>query len=184
MTSCEKSQTELKMAETIPRLQDDTSFPNDPILVKLLESAQHTSDAEVIIKDFLGFEKTYPQLLRDVLETRDQLKALLPASNFSENGLLREENVYITALTRTGYEYAVAFFAVRALGGAYVPLGNSAPGHEKHNGLIQDQIQEQPLRDKLLSSPRRKQTVFCLTRVAPQSSDYSKPMQTRLRGSL
>ncbi|KAH8200302.1 hypothetical protein TruAng_005518 [Truncatella angustata] len=99
------------MAETAPRLQDAPRFPNDPILVKLLEAAKRVPVSEVIIKDFAGFEKTYPQLLSDVLETRDRLKSSLPASNFGEKGLLREENVYVTALTRTGYEYAVAFFA-------------------------------------------------------------------------
>jgi malonyl-CoA/methylmalonyl-CoA synthetase len=129
--TCGKLQNEVKMGETAPRSQDAPRFPNDPILVTLLGSAQRTPSSEVIIKDFMGFEKTYPQLLSDVLETRDQLKSLLPASNFTENGLLREENVYITALTRTGYEYAVAFFAVRALGGAYVPLGSPGPDHEK-----------------------------------------------------
>ncbi|KAF2970750.1 hypothetical protein GQX73_g2827 [Xylaria multiplex] len=97
-------------------------FPNDPVLVKLLGSANRVSSSHVIIKDFVGFEKTYSELLSDVFKTRDQLKSLIPASNFDERGLLREESVYVTALTRTGYEYVVAFFAVRALGGAYVPL--------------------------------------------------------------
>ncbi|TGJ86282.1 hypothetical protein E0Z10_g2479 [Xylaria hypoxylon] len=104
------------MAQTAPR------FPNDPVLVKLLKAAKRVSDSHVIIKDFVGFEKTYPELLGDVLKTRDQLKSLLPASDFDERGLLHEQSVYVTALTRTGYEYVVAFFAVRALGGAYVPL--------------------------------------------------------------
>jgi hypothetical protein len=130
LTSCGKSQAQLRMAEAAPP-QDAPRFPNDPILVQLIEAAKRISGSEVIIKDFLGFEKTYPQLLSDVLETCDQLKSILPASNFGEKGLLREENVYVTALTRTGYEYAVAFFAVRALGGAYVPLGNPGPGHKR-----------------------------------------------------
>ncbi|KAI8945865.1 adenylate-forming enzyme AfeA [Xylaria longipes] len=104
------------MKEMNPRL------PNDPLLVKLLGSANRVSSSHVIVKDFVGLEKTYPELLADVLETRDQLKSLLPASQFNERGLLRDEHVFITALTRTGYEYVVAFFAVRALGGAYVPL--------------------------------------------------------------
>ncbi|KAL2867571.1 class I adenylate-forming enzyme family protein [Aspergillus lucknowensis] len=104
------------MAEKAPTL------PNDPILVRLLEAANRVPNSEVIIKDFVGFEKTYPELLGDVFETRRQLKSVLPASKLDERGLLREESVYITALTRTGYEYAVAFFAVRSLGGAYVPL--------------------------------------------------------------
>jgi len=115
------------MGESGPHPLDAPRFPNDPILVRLLESAKRTSNSEVIIKDFSGFEKTYPHLLSDVLETRDQLKSSLPASRLGENGLLREENIFVTALTRTGYEYAVAFFAVRALGGAYVPLGNTDP---------------------------------------------------------
>ena len=113
------------MAEKAPR------FPNDPILVKLLEAAKHVSGSQIIVKDSFGFEKTYPELLSDVLTTRDQLKSLLPASNFDERGLLRDEFIYVTALTRTGYEYVVAFFAVRALGGAYVPLGNLVPDQEK-----------------------------------------------------
>lgn len=115
------------MGESVPHPRDVLRLPNDPILVKLLGSAKRTPNSEVIIKDFSGFEKTYPQLLSDILETRDQLKSSLPASQLGENGLLREENIYVTALTRTGYEYAVAFFAVRALGGAYVPLGNTDP---------------------------------------------------------
>lgn len=112
-----KQQAKFKMTQNAPR------FPNDPILVRLLEAANRVPKSEVIIKDSIGFEKTYPEILSDVLKTRDQLKSLLPASNFDERGLLREKSVYVTALTRTGYEYAVAFFAVRALGGAYVPLG-------------------------------------------------------------
>ena len=172
------------MADTAPRPQGAPRFPNDPILVKLLEAAKRISGSEVIIKDFLGFEKTYPQVLSDVLETRDQLKSLLPASNFGEKGLLREENVYVTALTRTGYEYVVAFFAVRALGGAYVPLGNPDPDHKKKKErLIRDQIPEQPSRDRLLSSPEQKQTVYCLTAVALQSSNDYMPMQKRPRES-
>jgi malonyl-CoA/methylmalonyl-CoA synthetase len=114
-------------------MADTPRFPNDPILVQLLKAAKRISGSEVIIKDFSGFEKTYPQLLSDVLETRNQLKSLLPASHFDENGLLHEENEYVTALTRTGYEYAVAFFAVRALGGAYVPLGSPGPDHTRRN---------------------------------------------------
>lgn len=172
------------MAEKAPHLQNAPCFPNDPILVKLLEAAKRVSGSQVIIKDSFGFEKTYPEILGDVLKTRDQLKSLLPASNFDERGLLREKSVYVTALTRTGYEYVVAFFAVRALGGAYVPLGNLDPDHEKKKQrLIRDQIPEQPLRDRLLVSPRQKQTVFCLTEVALRSSNNYVPMQIRPRES-
>ncbi|KAJ6184691.1 adenylate-forming enzyme AfeA [Penicillium mononematosum] len=117
------------MTENAPRL------PNDPILARLLEAARRVPNSEVIIKDFVGFEKTYPEILSDVLITRDQLKSLLSASNFDARGLLRDESVYITALTRTGYEYVVAFFAVRALGGAYVPLDPRA-GVERQASVL------------------------------------------------
>jgi malonyl-CoA/methylmalonyl-CoA synthetase len=102
-------------------------FPNDPLLVRLLEAAKRVGGSEIIIEDFTGFKKTYLQLLHDVLTTRDKLMSLIPASNFDDRGLLREENVFVTALTRTGYQYVVAFFAVRALGGAYTPLGMLVP---------------------------------------------------------
>lgn len=143
------------MANTAPRPQDDLRFPNDPILVKLLEAAKRVPSSGVVIEDFNGFKKTYAEILSDVLETRHQLKSLLPASNFDERGLLREEHVYVTALTRTGYEYVVAFFAVRALGGAYVPLGKKDfwPSERKKGkdiDSIKTQIPEQPSTDRRL----------------------------------
>lgn len=115
------------MAETISFAQTAFRLPNDPLLVRLLEAAKRVGGSEVIIEDFVGFRKTYLQLLGDILEARDKLKSLIPASNFDGRGLLNEENVYVTALTRTGYQYVVAFYAVRALGGAYTPLGMLIP---------------------------------------------------------
>ncbi len=82
------------MAEKAP------CFPNDPILARLLEAAKRVPASDVIVQDAFGFKKTYPELLSDVLATRDQLKSSLPASNFDERGLLREDHIYITALTR------------------------------------------------------------------------------------
>lgn len=119
------------MAETAPSPRTAFRFPNDPLLVRLLEAAKRVGGSEVIIEDFTGFRKTYLQLLGDVLETRDQLKSLMPASNFDGRGLLRDERVYVTALTRTGYQYVVAFYAVRALGGAYTPLGMLVPERDE-----------------------------------------------------
>lgn len=112
-----RSPSQFKMAE------NDHSFPHDPVLVKLLKAAKHVPALQIIIKDGFGFEKTYSELLSDILQTRRRLRAQLPASAFDERGLLRDDSVFVTAATRTGYEFAVAFFAVRALGGAYLPLG-------------------------------------------------------------
>lgn len=101
------------------------SFPQDPLLVKLLDAARTVPGSRVMIHDTYGLQKTYPELLADVLYTKGQLESVLPATCFNEKGLLREEFLYQTACTKTGYEFAVAFFAVRALGGALVPLGES-----------------------------------------------------------
>lgn len=103
--------------------ENNHQFPQDPILVKLLDAAHHVTDSQTIIKDAFGFEKTYPELLSDVLETRSRLRSDLPSSALDERGLLRDETPYVAAMTRSGYEFVVAFFAVRALGGAFVPLG-------------------------------------------------------------
>ncbi|OAA69278.1 AMP-dependent synthetase/ligase [Akanthomyces lecanii RCEF 1005] len=101
-------------------------FPQDPLLVKLLDAAKAVPESRVIIHDLYGLQKTYPELLGDILHTRKQLQALLPSACFNEKGLLRDEFLYQAACTKTGYEFAVAFFAVRALGGAYVPLDAAA----------------------------------------------------------
>ncbi|TQV90869.1 AMP-dependent synthetase/ligase [Cordyceps javanica] len=102
------------------------SFPQDPLLVKLIRAAQAVPEHRIIIHDMYGLQKTYPELLGDILRTRSQLQAVLPATCFNENGLLSDASLYQTACTKTGYEFAVAFFAVRALGGAFVPLDAAA----------------------------------------------------------
>lgn len=96
-------------------------FPNDPVLVRLLESAK-TITGQIIHDDY-GFDKTYAELLADIMQTRDALRTQLPPSVLNKHGLLHEDRPYICALTRGGYEFIVAFFAVRAIGGACMPLG-------------------------------------------------------------
>ncbi|OAQ99178.1 hypothetical protein LLEC1_01747 [Akanthomyces lecanii] len=102
------------------------SFPQDPLLAKLLDAAKAVPESRIIIHDLYGLQKTYPELLGDILHTRQQLQALLPLKCFNEKGLLRDEFVYQAACTKTGYEFAVAFFAIRALGGACVPMDAAA----------------------------------------------------------
>lgn len=105
----------------MPELSE--TFPQDPVLAKLLEAAQHVPGSQLIIKDVFGFEKTYPEMLSDILVTRNDLRTRLPPQVFDERSLLCDETPYVAACTRTGYEFVVAFFAVRALGGAFLPLG-------------------------------------------------------------
>lgn len=54
---------------------------------------------------------------------RDLVRQQLPTSAFTERGILKEEAPYVAVLTRSGYEFIVAFFAVRVLGGAPIPFG-------------------------------------------------------------
>ncbi|RDW92906.1 uncharacterized protein DSM5745_00228 [Aspergillus mulundensis] len=99
------------------------TLPADPILVKLLQASRTTT--EPIIFDDYGYTKSYPQLLFDVVRTWESLKQALHPSALDARGLVRQERPYIAAITRGGYEFIVAFFAIRALGGACIPL---APG--------------------------------------------------------
>ncbi|OBT53698.1 hypothetical protein VE04_06328 [Pseudogymnoascus sp. 24MN13] len=107
-------------------------FPHDPILVRLLIAAQQTSDSETIVHDALGFKKSYPELLTDILQTRDLLRARLPLPATNEQGILRGEFQYVAILSRSGYEFLVAFFAIRAMGGVCMPLGSGVLPEEAH----------------------------------------------------
>ncbi|KND87442.1 Acyl-CoA synthetase family member 3, mitochondrial [Tolypocladium ophioglossoides CBS 100239] len=101
-------------------------FPNDPILVKLLHSAKLTT--ENIIHDAYGFDKTYADLLGDVMQMRDAIRANLPPTALNARGILNDDRPYVCVLTRSGYEFLVAFFAIRAIGGAcanrYLSIGS------------------------------------------------------------
>lgn len=98
-------------------------FPHGPVLLRLFMAARQTSDSRTIIHDALGFEKSYPELLSDVLKTQELFRARLPPSAINCRGLLRRESQYIGILATSGYEFLFAFFSIRAMGGVCVPLG-------------------------------------------------------------
>lgn len=106
-----------------PMAETSRTLPGDPILIRLLEAARLTE--EQVIYDHYGFDKTYAQLLGDILATRDRLRLDLPASLLTPDGLIDEKRPYVAALTNGGYEFIVAFFAIRALGGACFPFCKS-----------------------------------------------------------
>lgn len=101
------------------------TFPHDPILVKLLTAFKRISAPEPVIHDVMGFEKSYSELLADILRTRSEILRILPLSVLSKQNLLHDQYPYIFLLSKSGYEFLVGFFAIRALGGAPVPLGKS-----------------------------------------------------------
>jgi hypothetical protein len=47
----------------------------------------------------------------------------LPPSMLDDRGLLRDSCPYIGVLVRSGYEFLVAFFAIRVMGSACMPIG-------------------------------------------------------------
>lgn len=98
-------------------------FPNDLLLVQFLRSAKRCAGQGPCIHDHFGFEKTLEELIADILRMRDLMRQQLPASAFSDRGIFREETPYVAVLTRSGYEFIVAFFATRVLGGAAIPFG-------------------------------------------------------------
>lgn len=99
------------------------TFPHDPALVKLLLARKHRSDTAIVIHDVVGHEKSYSQLLSDVIRTRELLRSRLSPKLFDGRGLLLQAAPYVAVLTRSSYEFLVAFFAIRALGGACIPFG-------------------------------------------------------------
>ncbi|KAM0461603.1 hypothetical protein ACHAPV_004311 [Trichoderma viride] len=99
-------------------------FPNDLLLVQFLRSAKRCAGQGPYIYDHFGFEKTFEELIADILRMRDLMRQQLPDSAFSERGIFKEERPYVAVLTRSGYEFIVAFFATRVLGGAAIPFGS------------------------------------------------------------
>lgn len=101
----------------------DIHFPNDPVLARLIDAARQTSASKKIIYDELGFEKSYSDLLGDIVQLREALFAHFPSWVVSSSGRVEELNTYVTVSSRSGYEFLVAFFAIRAAGGVCVPIG-------------------------------------------------------------
>ncbi|UKZ72529.1 hypothetical protein TrVFT333_000159 [Trichoderma virens FT-333] len=99
-------------------------FPNDLLLVQFLRSAKRCAGQGPYIHDHFGFEKSFEELIADILRMRDLMRQQLPASVFSERGVFKDEAPYVAVLTRSGYEFIVAFFATRVLGGAPIPFGS------------------------------------------------------------
>lgn len=99
------------------------TFPNDPLLGNLLAAARAASPLEIVVHDVLGFEKTYLHLFGDIQQMRHALLAQLPPWEINKQGTMFAEIQNVPILTRSAYEFMVAFFAVRAMGGAPMPLG-------------------------------------------------------------
>ena len=102
----------------VPSHEGPNVLPNSPLFSKLL---RHAHRGRLAIRDLnLGVQKTYAQLLSDVLALRSAISRELDSEVLES---IREgEEVYVGVLAPGGYEFAVAVIAILALGAAMVPL--------------------------------------------------------------
>lgn len=108
----------------VPRHEGDSILPLSPFFSRLVRYA-HRKPPRLAIRDVkLDVEKTYLQLLTDVLAFRKFLRSRLSPETLAD---LRDgKEVYIALLAAGGYEYTVGFVAVLALGAAVVPMCKSS----------------------------------------------------------
>lgn len=106
------------------------NFPDDPVLARLLASSYHKAwSSQTVIYDARGFQKSYIELLGDIIYTAHLIRSELPPSVLDKRGLLNTESCPIGILVRSGYEFIVAFFAARVMGGAAMPMGKFSRFH-------------------------------------------------------
>lgn len=107
----------------------DNVLPNFPLLVKLLGFAHRFPQSHIAIKDNItGFEASHIRLLNDVLALRRTLHRSLDEA--TRLRLEKGESVFFLVLSGPGYDYAVSFLAVLALGGVIVPISPHVPLQE------------------------------------------------------
>ena len=104
----------------VPPDTGDTILPNSPFFSRLVRFA-HDEPPPLAVRDVnLNMEKTYLQLLTDVLAVRNRLRDTLPSKTLRE--ITQGIDTFIGVLAPGGYEYTVAVLAVLALGAAVVPM--------------------------------------------------------------
>ncbi|ODH47171.1 hypothetical protein GX48_06725 [Paracoccidioides brasiliensis] len=112
--------TRLDRTDIVPSHTGDHVLPLSPFFSKLLRHA-HRKSQRIAIRDVnLRIEKSYIEFLSDVLAVRKALR--LSLSPETQWPLRRGEDKYIALIATGGYEYAVGFVAICALGAAVVPI--------------------------------------------------------------
>lgn len=105
----------------VPSHVGSNVLPNLPFFHKLLRYAQR-KPSRIAVRDVIaGVEKTFHDLLSDVLALRIEIEKSLSTETLRE--LTEDKEVYIGLLAPGGYEYTVGFVAIIALGAAVVPMG-------------------------------------------------------------
>ncbi|KAF2102119.1 putative AMP-binding enzyme [Rhizodiscina lignyota] len=112
----------------VPRHSGRNILPCSPLFNRLLRHAGRRPNACAIRDDRAGYEKTYLQLLSDVLSIREELRQTLGPEIV--RALDNDEEVYIAVLAAGSYEFTVAMLGAMALGAAVVPLTVVLPVEE------------------------------------------------------
>ena len=105
----------------VPPHRGDNVLPNTPLFHKLLRLANR-SPPPIAIRDIRGgIEKTYLQLLSDVLSVRKALLDILDVKILRQ--LEQDTETYIALIAPGSYAYTVGFLAILSSGAAVVPIG-------------------------------------------------------------
>lgn len=107
----------------LPRHTGPNIFPDFTAFHRLLYLARVKEDRIAIRDVTTGVKATAGQYLSDILRLRNTIHARLDPS--IQEKLLRGEEVFICLLAKGGYEFAVALFAIVALGAIAVPICES-----------------------------------------------------------
>ena len=98
-----------------------TGLPNDAIFTHLTYVASNAN--KVIIRDpHQNLEADSVRFLRDILQFRVRISSALPADILDDNGMIKNDDVYILLSAPSSYQFLVALFAILAAGGAAVLL--------------------------------------------------------------
>ena len=94
-------------------------LPSSPLFNKLLLLARRKN--KICVRDTTnGIEADHRRFLSDIIQLRNAILEMLDTTAI--NKLWVAEEVYIALLGPAGYEYAIGFFAIVALGAAVVPI--------------------------------------------------------------
>ncbi|KAF3402959.1 Acyl-CoA synthetase family member 3 [Talaromyces pinophilus] len=132
--SSAQSPKHIDRTELVPQHAGDCVLPNFTIFTRLIRFASQ-SPSPIAIRDVnSGQEKTYLQLLTDILALRKTLVASLAPSALKALSLAQD--IFIGLLAPGGYEYTVGFITILSLGAAVVPMATSLPVKEASYFLI------------------------------------------------
>ena len=108
-------------------VQSVAGLPNDPVFIHLAHAARNANN--VIIRDpAQNLQANHVQFLQDILQFRSQISSvLLPGDMVDENGMIKNDHVYILISAASSYQFLVALFAILAVGGAAVLLREDNP---------------------------------------------------------